>query len=168
MDFSSWQPNHSSATQTVGRKRMCIASRSNRKSRARIQYIPPKRNGTTWKRFRQNGETLAKAWSQFIKQRIINLPTPNTNLFVCRAFFVTEFLGCKKGCKSHNSLIYTHVCGKRGIKTIIQNHLTSLSNNIKTSWKSTPCWYVLKIYCFLDNDSSNNPHQKVGQAVGQE
>jgi len=40
---------------------------------------------------------------------------------------------CNKGCKSHNLLIYTLVCGERGIKTIKQNHLTSLSNNIKTS-----------------------------------
>ena len=28
-----------------------------------------------------------------------------------------SFLGCNKGCKSHNLLIYTLVCGERGIRT---------------------------------------------------
>ena len=27
------------------------------------------------------------------------------------------FFGCNKGCKSRNSLIYTLVCGERGIRT---------------------------------------------------
>jgi len=32
------------------------------------------------------------------------------------------FCGCNKGCKSHNLLIYTLVCGERGTWTSIQNH----------------------------------------------
>ena len=28
-----------------------------------------------------------------------------------------KILGCNKGCKSRNSLIYTLVCGERGIRT---------------------------------------------------
>ena len=28
-----------------------------------------------------------------------------------------KFLGCNKGCKSRNSLIYTLICGERGIRT---------------------------------------------------
>ena len=28
-----------------------------------------------------------------------------------------KFLDCNKGCKSHNLLIYTLICGERGIRT---------------------------------------------------
>ena len=36
---------------------------------------------------------------------------------VPRFILTSKILGCNKGCKSRNSLIYTLVCGERGIRT---------------------------------------------------
>lgn len=49
---------------------------------------------------------------------IICTPHPNSKVFrLGCSFRSNEIFGCRKGCKSHNLLIYTLVCGERGIRT---------------------------------------------------
>ena len=53
---------------------------------------------------------IQKRWKQLRKLETVGMSP--TKQQISRIVF-----GCNKGCKSHNSLIYTLVCGERGIRT---------------------------------------------------
>ena len=43
-------------------------------------------------------------------------------------FCCLQAFGCRKGCKSRNSLIYTLVCGERGIRTPVASQLNGFQD----------------------------------------
>ena len=53
----------------------------------------------------------------------------------------TFFLGCNKGCKSRNSLIYTLICGEGGIRTPGASQLNSFQD-----CRNRPLYHLS--YCF--------------------
>ena len=77
-------------------------------------------------------------------------------------------MGCSKGCKSHNLLIYILVCGEREgsghLYKIIKDLYQIISKLSEHQEVTDIIWFDI---LFIDNLGSNTPWKKMGQAVGQ-